>query len=56
MKKILFIFCLFLALSVQGQGLDSLRREALAGKLGEYFGAIVQEPLDVQAAEADFMI
>ena len=56
MKKVLFIFFLFFALSVQGQGLDSLRREALAGKLGEYFGAIVQEPLAVQAAEADFMI
>ena len=56
MKKVLFIFFLFFALSVQGQGLDSLRREALAGKLGEYFGAIVQESLAVQAAEADFMI
>lgn len=56
MKKVLFIFFLFLALSVQGQGLDSLRREALTGKLGEYFGAIIQEPLAVQAAEADFMI
>lgn len=56
MKKVLFIFFLFIALSVQGQGLDSLRREALTGKLGEYFGAIIQEPLAVQAAEADFMI
>ena len=56
MKKVLFIFFLFLALSVRGQGLDSLRREALTGKLGEYFGAIIQEPLAVQAAEADFMI
>lgn len=56
MKKILFISFLFLALSVQGQGLDSLRREALAGKLGEYFGAIIKEPVSVQAAEADFMI
>lgn len=56
MKKVLFIFSLFLTLSVQGQVLDSLRREALAGKLEEYFGAIIREPLAVQAAEADFMI
>ena len=56
MKKVLFIFFLFLTLSVQGQGLDSLRREALSGKLREYFGAIIQEPLVVQASEADFMI
>ena len=56
MKKVLFIFFLFLTLSVHGQGLDSLRREALTGKLGEYFGAIIQEPLVVQASEADFMI
>ena len=56
MKRILFIFFLFFALTAQAQELDSLRREALAGKLGEYFGAIMQEPLSVQESEADFMI
>ena len=56
MKRVLSIFLLFFALAAQAQQLDSLRREALAGKLGEYFGAIVQEPLPVQESEADFMI
>lgn len=56
MRKFLSIFFLFFALALQAQELDSLRRRSLGDKLGEYFGAIMREPLQVQQAEADFMI
>ncbi len=38
------------------QQLDSLTKASLGEKIEEYFGALAAEPLDVQKAEADFMI
>lgn len=56
MKRWVSILFLFISLSLQAQMMDSLTREALSGKLAEYFGAIIREPMPVQIAEADFMI
>ncbi len=58
MKKIVCILA-FVALGVffvGAQGLDSLAREELGGMIEEYFGALAGETLEVQKAEADFMI
>lgn len=57
MRRLLLISAfMLLSVALSARGLDSLRREALGGKLSEYFGAIRLEPLPVQEAEADFMI
>ncbi len=58
MKKMVCILA-FVALGVffvGAQGLDSLAREELGGRIEEYFGALAGESLEVQKAEADFMI
>ncbi len=38
------------------QQLDSLTKVSLGSRIEEYFGALAAEPLEVQKAEADFMI
>ncbi len=58
MKKILYIlFIILLNTSfLCAQQLDSLTRASLGSKIEAYFGALAGEPLEVQKAEADFMI
>ncbi len=41
---------------LRAQGLDSLARVSLGEKIEAYFGALAVESLEVQKAEADFMI
>ncbi len=58
MKRIVYIFlAMFLGANVlDAQTLDSLTKAGLGSRIEEYFGAIAGEGLDVQKAEADFMI
>ena len=44
------------AADVLAQGLDSLKKVELSGKLEEYFEALKYENIDVQKAECDFLI
>lgn len=48
-----FILCFFIS---GAQQLDSLRHAALNQKISEYFGALIHESIEVQKAEADYMI
>jgi hypothetical protein len=58
MKRIGFIICLFLSLCIDvfAQQLDPAVREALDARIVEYFDALMGADIDVQKAEADFMI
>ena len=61
-RKILFAFVVFSAMfmtvggAVRAQGLDSLKKAELAGKLQEYFEALKYENIETQKAECDFLI
>lgn len=61
-RKILFAFVVFAAMfmtvggAVRAQGLDSLKKVELAGKLQEYFEALKYENIETQKAECDFLI
>ncbi len=58
MKRIVYIlFAVVLAAeSLCAQQLDSAAKAGLGGRIEEYFGALAGESLEVQKAEADFMI
>ncbi len=58
MRKIFaIVLCFFLSVSMlTAQGLDSLTRAELGGKIDEYFGALAGESLELQKSEADFMV
>ena len=61
-RKILLTVVVFAAMlvagsvSVRAQGLDSLKKVELAGKLQEYFEALKYENVETQKAECDFLI
>ena len=61
-RKILLTVVVFAAMlvagsvSVRAQGLDSLKKVELAGKLQEYFEALKYENIETQKAECDFLI
>ena len=61
-RKILFAFVVFAAMfmtvggALRAQGLDSLKKLELAGKLQEYFEALKHENIETQKAECDFLI
>lgn len=57
MKKIISVISFLLCFFISGaQQLDSLAEASLSSKVKEYFEALKYESLDVQMAEADFMI
>ncbi len=58
MKRIVYIFFAIMlsANALCAQQLDSLAKAGLGGRIEEYFVAIAGENLEVQKAEADFMI
>ncbi len=58
MKRIIYILVLMLlgVNVIDAQQPDSAARAGLGGRIEEYFGAIAGESLEVQKAEADFMI
>lgn len=58
MKRLLsyFVALLMCAVAADARQLDSLLKAELSARLSEYFGALETENLEVQKAEADFMI